>query len=295
MTLRQRRRLLELLCLAPAGVFTLALVAFPLGRMVGLSFQDYHLARPFSRGAFVGLGHYARLVGDGYFWHALRVTVAYTVGVTALAFLLGLAAALVINLRLRGTGWGKTLLSLPWALPSAIAAVVWLLLFQGAFGVINYVLQAAGLIERQIAWLLRRETSLVAIVVVGIWKVFPFNMLVLLAGLQAIRAELYEAAAVDGGGRISQFRFITWPALKHVSTVALLLTGVHAFREFEQIYILTGGGPARSTETLGVQAYVYAFKFFDFGYGSAIGVVMLVISLASAILLVRAMRVGEFY
>lgn len=295
MTLRQRRRFLEVLCLAPAVLFTLALVAFPLGRMIGLSFQEYHLARPFTRGAFVGLAHYARLATDGYFLNALRVTVAYTVGVTAVAFGLGLVVALTVNLRLPGLGWAKTLLSIPWALPSAIAAIVWLLLFQSSFGVINYLLQAVGLVNHPIEWLLRRDTSVLAIMVVGIWKVFPFNMLVLLAGLQAIPAELYEAVAVDGGGRTSQFRFITWPALKYVTTVALLLTGVHAFREFEQIYILTGGGPARSTETLGVQAYVYAFKFFDFGYGSAIGVVMLVISLASAYLLVWAMRAGEFY
>jgi multiple sugar transport system permease protein len=232
---------------------------------------------------------------DSYFWNAVRITAAYTVGVTALAFGLGLAVALTINLRLRGTGWAKALLSIPWALPSAIAAIVWLLLFQSSFGVINYLLQTLGLASRPIEWLLRRDTSVLAVILVGIWKVFPFNMLVLLAGLQAIPSELYEAVAVDGGSRVSQFRFITWPALKYVSTVALLLTGVHAFREFEQIYILTGGGPGRSTETLGVQAYVYAFKFFDFGYGSAIGVVMLIISLASAFLLVRAMRAGEFY
>ncbi len=295
MTLRQRRRFLEILYLAPAVLFTLALVAFPLGRMIGLSFQEYHLARPFTRGAFVGLGHYAHLATDGYFLNALKVTLAYTVGVTAVAFGLGLVVAITVNLRLPGLAWAKTLLSIPWALPSAIAAIVWLLLFQSSFGVINYLLQAVGLVNHPIQWLLRRDTSVLAIMVVGIWKVFPFNMLVLLAGLQAIPTELYEAVAVDGGGRISQFRFITWPALKYVSTVALLLTGVHAFREFEQIYILTGGGPARSTETLGVQAYVYAFKFFDFGYGSAIGVVMLVISLASAYLLVWSMRAGEFY
>jgi multiple sugar transport system permease protein len=174
--------------------------------------------------------------------------------------------------------------------PSAIAAVIWLLLFQSSFGVINYLLQLVGLVDEPVPWLLRSGTSLLVIVLVGIWKVFPFNMLVLLAGLQAIPQELYEAAAVDGAGRLAQFRCVTWPALKYISTVALLLTGVHAFREFEQIYILTAGGPARSTETLGVQAYVQAFRFFDFGYGSAIGVVMLIVSLGSAWGLVRAMR-----
>lgn len=295
MTLRQRHRVLETVYLAPAVAFTVALVAFPLGRMVQLSFQEYELAQPLSRGTFVGVSHYTRLLEDRYFWRALGVTAAYTVAVTTVSFGIGLVTALALNLRLRGMAWARALLSIPWALPSAIAAIIWLLLLQSTFGVINYLLHAVGLSRGPIQWLLRPDTSLVAIIVVGIWKVFPFNMLVLLAGLQAIPAELYEAVAVDGGGRIPQFRFITWPALKYVSTVASLLTGVHAFREFEQIYILTGGGPARATETLGVQAYVQAFRFFDFGYGSAIGVVMLVVSLTSAFALVRAMRAGEFY
>ena len=295
MTLAQRRRVLELACLAPATLFTLALVAYPLGRMVALSLQEYQLARPLSRGRFVGLGHYARLLGDEHFWHALGVTAVYTIAVTALAFVLGLAAALLVNRPLAGMPAIRTLLSIPWALPSAIAALVWLLLLQSSFGVVNYLLYAAGLLDGQVDWLLRGDTALLAVVVVGVWKVFPFNLLVLLAGLQAVPAEIYEAVAVDGGGRPAQFRFVTWPALKYVATVALLLTGVHAFREFEQIYILTGGGPARSTETLGVQAYLQAFKFFDFGYGSAIGVVMLALSLVGAFGLVRVLRPGDFY
>jgi ABC-type sugar transport system permease subunit len=294
-TLVQRRRVLELACLAPAMLFTLALVAYPLGRMVALSLQEYQLARPWSRGRFVGLGHYARLLGDEPFWHALGVTAVYTVAVTALAFALGLVAALLVNRPLVGMPAIRTLLSIPWALPSAIAALVWLLLLQSSFGVVNYLLSATGLIERPVDWLLRGDTALLAVVIVGLWKVFPFNLLVLLAGLQAVPAELYEAVAVDGGGRPAQFRFVTWPALKYVAVVALLLTGVHAFREFEQIYILTGGGPARATETLGVQAYLQAFKFFDFGYGSAIGVVMLALSLAGAFGLVRVLRPGDFY
>jgi ABC-type sugar transport system permease subunit len=293
MTLRQRQRVLEAVYLAPAVLFTLALVAFPLGRMVQLSFQEYELAQPLTRGTFIGARHYARLFEDRHFWRALGVTALYTGAVTGVAFGLGLATALALNTRLRGMGWGRALLSIPWALPSAIAAIVWLLLFQSSFGVLNYLLQAAGLVGQPVQWLLRADTSLLAVIVVGIWKVVPFNMLVLLAGLQAIPAELYEAVGVDGGGRLARFRFVTWPGLRYVSTVALLLTGVHAFREFEQIYILTGGGPARATETLGVQAYVQAFRFFDFGYGSAIGVVMLAISLVSAFALVRAMRAGE--
>jgi ABC-type sugar transport system permease subunit len=293
MTLRQRQRVLEAVSLGPAVLFTLALVAFPLGRMVQLSFQEYELAQPHTRGTFVGGRHYVRLAEDRHFWRALGVTAVYTGAVTGVAFSLGLATALALNTRLRGMGWGRMLLSIPWALPSAIAAIVWLLLFQSSFGVLNYLLQAVGLVRQPVQWLLRTDTSVLAVVVVGIWKVVPFNMLVLLAGLQAIPGELYEAVGVDGGGRLAGFRFVTWPGLRYVSTVALLLTGVHAFREFEQIYILTGGGPARATETLGVQAYVQAFRFFDFGYGSAIGVVMLALSLGAAFALVRLMRAGE--
>ena len=135
---------------------------------------------------------------------------------------------------------------------------------------------------------------MVVISAVGVWKIIPFNMLTQLAGLQAIPAEVYEAARVDGANHWQEFRTITWPALGHVRVVSAVLTGLVTFREFGQIYAISGGGPNRSTETLSVQVYVEAFQNFQFGYASALGMLMLLISLTFTIVIVRCLR-AEFH
>ena len=292
--LSRRRSIIEWILLAPAILFTFLIVFFPLVRMVGISFTEYQLTRPLTKGVFVGLEQYSRLFSDPHFLRAIWISAVYTFTVTTISFLMGLFTAILLNQRIRGFRIARSLITLPWGVPSAVAAFIWLFMFQSTFGVINYLLTVSGLFAAPIQWLQKATTSLIAIIVVGIWKVFPFNTLVLFAGLQAIPRGLYEAVEVDGGGAIAKFLDITWPALKYVSTVVILLTGVHAFREFESIYILTSGGPARATETLGLKAYIEAFRYFDFGYASAVGCVMLVISMASAFFLIRAMR-AEFY
>jgi multiple sugar transport system permease protein len=290
----RRRRFMEWMLITPALLFTVLVVFFPLAKMVELSFTEYQLTRPLTKGMYVGLGQYQRLLSDSHFWKSVWISGLYTMSVTLASFLIGLSAALLLNQRIRGFRLARALVILPWGLPSAIAAFIWLFMFQSTFGVINYLLTASGLIAEPVQWLQKATTSLFTIIVVGIWKLFPFDTLVLFAGLQAIPRELYEAVEVDGGGAATKFTSITWPALKYVSTVVILLTGVHAFREFESIYILTSGGPARATETLGLKAYMEAFRYFDFGYGSAVGCIMLIISMVSAYFIIRIMR-AEFY
>lgn len=280
---------METFLLAPALLFVGSVIVYPLFRMFQMSFMSYKLTRPWDMGKFVGAAHYARMLSDPNFWGAVRVSVLYTFGVTALAFLIGLLLAMLVNRQLRGIAAFRSVLTLPWAIPSAIAAFTWLFMFQEAFGVINYLLRAVGVISRNVPWLLQPGSALAAVTVVGIWKVYPFNMVVVLAGLQAIPRELYEAAQVDGAGAWQRFWSVTWPGLRYVNTVAILLTAMHALREFEQIYILTEGGPARATETLGLQVYQEAFQFMDFGYASAVGVVVLALSLTLAAVFIRGM------
>lgn len=285
-----QRRLFGYALLLPALAFALGMVVYPIVRTLWMSVHNYNLSRPQRMHDFVGLGHYAALLEDAHFWNSIGVTLVYSLTVTTLGYAVGLALALLLNRRSIGTRIGRTLLSLPWALPGVVAAFTFLWMFDASFGVVNFVLLRLGLIDGPIAWLTSASTAMTVIALVGIWKIVPFTMLTQLAGLQAIPAELYHAAKVDGANRWQEFRNVTWPALGHVRVVTVVLTGLVTFREFGQIYVISGGGPDRSTETLSVNLYVEAFQGFHFGYASALGIVMLAISLVFTILVVRLLR-----
>ncbi|MGE5590482.1 MAG: carbohydrate ABC transporter permease [Bacillota bacterium] len=278
----------------PAAIFSLALIAYPIARTFWMSVHNYNIARPAHLNDFVGLSHYRSLFQDGQFWQSLMVMVIYAAAVTILSYAIGISTALLLNRRSRGVRIGRTLLTLPWAVPGVVAGFVFVWIFDANFGIANYLLQQAGLIDAQIPWLVRPVPAMVVIILAAVWKTAPFNMLTQLAGLQSVPAELYEAARVDGADAFHQFRHITWPALGHVRMVAILLTVLHAFREFGQIWVISGGGPARDTETLAVQLYVEAFQLFHFGYASALGVVMLFVSLLFTYLTLRSSS-SEFY
>ncbi len=285
-----RRRLFGFGLVMPATVFSLALVAYPLLRTVWMSLQNGNLTRPARMNDFVGLSHYADLLQDGQFWHALFIMLLYAGSATVLAYVLGLCAALLLNRRTRVIRLSRALLTLPWAVPGVVAAFTFVWMFDTSFGVVNYLLLRLGLAQAPVQWLLSAGSSMVVIILAAVWKTVPFNMLTHLAGLQAVPGDLYEAARVDGASPVQEFRHITWPALGHVRVVSVLLTALHAFREFGQIYVISGGGPARQTETLSVQIYVEAFQFFHFGYAAAIGIVMLGIALVFTLLTVRTLR-----
>ena len=278
----------------PAALFCIALVAYPLARTVWLSVHNGTLTRPGRMNDFVGVQHYVDLFRDPHFWKALLVMLVYAAAVTALAYGIGLWGALLLNERTRGTRISRTLLTLPWAVPGVVAGFVFVWMFDASYGVVNYLLTKLHLLGRPALWLLKPGSSMVVVILAAVWKTVPFNMLTHLAGLQAIPQDLREAARVDGASGWQEFRFITWPALGHVRTVTILLTTLHAFREFGQIYVITGGGPARSTETLSVQIYIESFSYFQFGYASALGVVLLIISLVFTVATVRSQRTVFF-
>ncbi len=289
-----RRRLFGYGLMLPAAVFSLAMVAYPVARTAWLSVHNGNLSRPRQMNDFVGLQHYQRLLQDGNFWHALVVMVVYAFAVTALAYAVGLAAALLLDRRTPLTSLSRTLLTLPWAVPGVVAGFVFVWMFDASFGVGNYILRRLGVVQEPVMWLLQSTPALVVVIIAAVWKTIPFNMLTHLAGLQAVPDELREAARVDGANAWQEFRHIVWPALGNVRLVAILITTLHSFREFGQIYVITGGGPARATETLSVQIYTESFGYFRFGYASAIGVVLLLISLVFTVATVRTQRTSFF-
>jgi multiple sugar transport system permease protein len=284
-----RRRIVGIGLLVPALLFSFTLVLTPIVNTVWMSLHDMNLSRPARMYRFTGLLHYENLLSDERVWRAVLTTLLYSSVVTAGACAIGLGLALLVNKRTPGVWIARTLLALPWAIPGVVAAFIFMWIFDTSFGVVNYWLLRSGTVRQAVPWASYPETAMILISLVGIWKIVPFVMLAQLAGLQAIPDELYQAARVDGANRRQEFRHVTWPALTHVRVVTVILTGLVTFREFGQIFVITGGGPERSTETLSVKIYIEAFQNFQFGYASALGVLMVLISLSFTIGVKRSM------
>ena len=275
--------------LVPALLFSFTLVLTPIANTLWMSLHDMNLGRPARMYRFVGLLHYESLLSDERVWRAVLASLVYSSAVTGGASAIGLGLALLINKRTPGVWIARTLLALPWAIPGVIAAFIFMWIFDTSFGVVNYWLIHSGIVHQAVPWASYPTTAMMLVSLVGIWKIVPFVMLTQLAGLQAIPDELYQAARVDGANRRQEFWHITWPALASVRVVTVILTGLVTFREFGQIFVITGGGPDRSTETLSVKIYIEAFQNFQFGYASALGVVMVLISLSFTIGVKRSM------
>jgi multiple sugar transport system permease protein len=175
-----------------------------------------------------------------------------------------------------------------------MVSIVFLWLFDASFGVVNYALRSLRLISTDVAWYTNESTALIAVIVPTVWKAYPFFTLTLLAALQSIPANLYEAADVDGASAWQRFTNITWPGIRGPAVLALILNGLWTFREFDIIFAATGGGPAKATETLGIRAYNEAFGYFYMGRAAAIGVLMLTIALAFVLIARRELR-KEFF
>jgi multiple sugar transport system permease protein len=229
------------------------------------------------------VGNYRVVLASEATWHSVWITLVYLLGTIGPAFAIGLGTALLLNRAFPGRRWLRSFILLPWAVPGVIVSIVFLWLLDGSFGVVNALLRDAGWLATDLAWFASDETALAAVIVATIWKAYPFFTLTLLAALQAIPASLYEAAQVDGAGAWQRFRFVTWPGLRAAASLAAILNTLWALREFDIIYLTTGGGPDRATETLAVRIYQEAFAFFRLGTASALGV--LTIGLAAVLVL----------
>jgi multiple sugar transport system permease protein len=294
-TLARRERRFAYALLMPAVVAVFALIAWPIYLIVSISFREgksLNFAaigqRPF------GLGNYASVLTDSATWHSAWVSFAYTFGTIVPAFAIGLGTALLLNRVFPWRRWLRSLMLLPWAMPGVMVSIVFLWLFDASFGVVNYALRSLGLITADVAWYTNESTALIAVIVPTIWKAYPFFTLTLLAALQSIPANLYEAADVDGASAWQRFTNITWPGIRGPAVLALILNGLWTFREFDIIFAATGGGPAKATETLGIRAYNEAFGYFYMGRAAAIGVLMLTIALVFVLIARRELR-KEFF
>jgi multiple sugar transport system permease protein len=249
---------------------------YPASRTVGLSLFRQSAANGFQT-EFVGLMNFQRIAGDSRLINSLRVTGIFTIVSVALEFSLGLILALAANRLMRGQDAVRTILLIPWTLPTAVIAVLWAWVFNDQFGVVNAILLRLRILSVPFTWLATAPGAMAAIIIADVWKTVPFVFIILLAGIQSIPHELYEAIEIDGGGTWARFRFVTWPLLSPFAFIALIFRAIQAFAIFDLVYVMTGGGPGGSTETVSVYVYQTYMRYLDFGYGSAISVTMVLL------------------
>lgn len=255
-----KENVLAYLLLAPAILAIVVVLFYPILSLLITSFYSRPtMTRP---SAFIGLANYVEVLRDPIFPLALKNTLIWTFGVTLGQVLLGIYFSLILHRRFPGRWLARMLVVVPWVLPGIVVAVTWRFMYHQDLGLINLVLRSIGLDSMAQSWLGSRETALPATILVGIWKGFGFYTLMFLAGLQTIPNELYEAARIDGAGEVAQLRFITLPLLKPVAVTSTVLGLIWTSNYFDAIFVLTGGGPARATETLPMFIYNTAFGFY---------------------------------
>jgi len=233
----------------------------------------------FVQSNFIGLKGYVNALADERVRDAMGHTIVFTVVTVALELLFGLGLAIIMNKAMKGQGLVRAVSLIPWAIPTTVAALMWSYLYDGSSGIVAYIMQNLHLVNDSRDLLLSGGGAMASAMIADIWKTTPYMALLILAGFQTIPGAVYESAKVDGSGVFNTFFKITLPLLKPSILVALLMRTLDAFRVFDLIYVLTGGGPGGSTETMSVYAYKTMFQQTNFGYGSVV-VILMVVSVA---------------
>ncbi len=268
------------LMVIPALTLLALVFIYPIGRAFWLSLLTENLGTQL-KPIFSGLTNYSRLLGDGRFWQSIGNTATFTLISVTLELILGMGIALVLNQSFRGRGIIRTIAILPWALPTAIMGLAWAWIFNDQYGVINDLLQRLGVIETNINWLGDPTLAMVTLICADVWKTTPFISIILLAGLQAIPQDLYEAHAIDGANAWQSFSQITIPLIMPQILIAALFRFAQAFGIFDLVQVMTGGGPAGATETVSIYIYTTVMRYLDFGYGAALVTVTFLMLIAA--------------
>jgi trehalose/maltose transport system permease protein len=272
-------------------LIVLAMVAgWPLGRTIWFGLTDANLS-DLSAAQFVGLNNFVYLLSDPEWWHAVRNTLLFTAITITLETTLGLGVALALNAKFRGRGLLRAAVLIPWAIPTVVSAQMWSWMFNDVFGVINHIFMGLGLISAPIAWTASPDTAMAAVIIVDVWKTTPFMALLILAGLQMIPEEIYEATRIDGVHPVRVFFKVTLPLLKPALLVAVIFRALDALRIFDLIYVMTGNNTA--TMSMSVYARQQLVDFQDVGYGSAAATMLFLIIAVFTIIYMTVARVGQ--
>ena len=285
-TIRGREQRTGWILIFPALLLLLFVYGYPIARAFWLSLFTQNLGTKLQP-VFSGLENYGRMAGDGRFWQSFWTTTIFTVVSVLLELLIGLGIALVLNQKFPGRSLVRTAAILPWALPTALIGLAWAWIFNDQFGVVNDILLRLGLIQKGINWLGDPTLAMMAVIFADVWKTTPFISILLLAGLQSISPDLYEAHAIDGATAWQSFRKITLPLLMPQILIALLFRFAQSFGIFDLIAVMTGGGPGGATEVVSLYIYSTVMRYLDFGYGAALVVV-------TFLLLILAVAIASF-
>ena len=279
-----------LLLTAPGLALLAAVVVYPLITALIPAFYTQSLVEPGRE--FVGCQNIVDVL-TGEFVQLLVQTLVFTLGTTIAPFVIGFGLALALNTRIRGAKVLRGLMLIPWLIPGVVVSFLWMWIFNANYGVLNAALETVGLIDSPQAWLANPTTAMIAVIVAKTWQSFPWMMVMLLAGLQTVPIELHEAAEIDGAGTIRRFFSITVPQMSGIIGLVILLEFIWNFQHFDIIYVLTGGGPAGSTQTFATAVYETAFDGFDLGHAGAIGLLWMVLLMALVVVYVRLSEKGE--
>lgn len=270
-SLLEREQSLGLILLAPAVLVLLVFIAYPFLLGIWYSLSDTRIGVP---GHFVGLNNFIANTQNGIFQQTLKNTFVYTGITTVFKLALGMALALLMNQHFRCRNLIRAALLLPWIIPTALSTLAWLWIFDSTYGIISWLLKSAGLIQRNVPFLGDPVLAMGSVIVVNIWRGTPFFAISLLAGLQTISQDLYEAAAIDGANAWQRFRQVTLPLIMPVLTVVTLFSIIWTFADFQVVYVLTRGGPANSTHLLATYAYTIGMTAGELGNGAAVSLWM---------------------
>ena len=283
----ERQEVLGYLMMAPAILLLLVLLGYPFVQAIWLTMLEKPAG---SEGTFVGLGNYAKLWSDQTFrWTVVNSLIFTTVSVT-LKIVLGMIGALILNQAFHLKNLCRGLILLPWIIPSVLSALVWLWMYDDTFGVISRTLIALGLLQEKILWLSQWHVALTSLIIVNVWRGTPFFIVSLLAALQTVPQEQYEAADMDGAGQWSQFWHVTLPNIKHVLIIVVLFGTIWTIGDFNIIFVLTRGGPADSTHVFSTLAYQTALGAGKMGEGIAVSFTMFPILFVVIFLRLYGMR-----
>lgn len=271
----------------PALLAIFIVVLVPLVSSLYLSLQQKDLPRP-QLDAFVGLGNYIRLLHDARYLNSLRATLIFSLVSTLIELILGVSIAMVLNQRFIGRGFVRGLMILPWAMPSIVNAAMWKWIYNADYGALNALLTQVGLIDAYKVWLSDPFWAMALLILANVWKETPFTVILVLAALQAIPDDLYEAGRVDGANAWQLFSHITLRLLLPVIMIAGMLQFIWGFQTFELPYIVTGGGPYSTTEMVTLRIYAQTFRSLRFGYGAAMAYLTSLVILVPAIFYIRA-------
>ena len=286
-----KAKLAPYLLLSGAVAVLFVLTIYPLIFSLVLSFHKWSLTKP-GPWRFVGLLNYVTIVSDPVFWRIILNTFIFTFSAVGLQFTIGLGLALLFSREIRGQNVLRSIVVLPMMVPPILVGLIWLFMYKRDFGIINYML---GLLKIEpIAWLSKPLSAMPAVILADTWQWTPFMFLLLLAGLRSLPREIYESSQIDGASSWQIFRYVSLPLLKPIISIAIIIRFMDAFRVFDKIFQLTGGGPGVATETISLYIYRNGFRYFNMGYAAALSYLAVIMIIAFSMIYIGVLRrVGE--